>query len=70
MRCRVRGWEEVRWRARGRELWRVRERGERELGTEVDELVGRCKVQRARRAEQERTEEGARGEVSDQLVLT
>jgi len=39
----VRGWEEVRWRARGRELWRVRERGERELGTEVDELVGRCK---------------------------
>ena len=34
----MRGWEEVRWRARGRELWRVRKRGEREL-TEVDRLA-------------------------------
>ena len=38
MRRRVRGWEEVRWRARGRELWRVRKRGEREL-IEVDKLA-------------------------------
>ena len=34
----MRGWEEARWRARGRELWRVRKRGEREL-IEVDKLV-------------------------------
>ena len=34
----MRGWEEVRWRARGRELWRVRKRGEREL-IEVDKLA-------------------------------
>ena len=51
MRRRVRGWEEVRWRARGRELWKVRRRGEREL-TEVDRLAdpnGELELERGRK---------------------